>query len=157
MTILIEPLASSDEAIALLFACKLPTADVATSPTLQLFGHRIDSQLVGTVGLERYPPLALLRSLAVQPAHRGSGIARALVVAAEKHATSVGAHALYLLTETAERFFAKLGYVAIDRAHAPPAIATCTEFTNLCPASARLMRKTLVSSRAMASAAAQLS
>jgi hypothetical protein len=34
MAIHIEPLTSSDEAIALLFACKLPTADVATSPTL---------------------------------------------------------------------------------------------------------------------------
>ena len=147
MTIRIGPLTSSDEAITLLITCGLPTADLATSPTLQLFGHRIDSQLVGIVGLERYPPLALLRSLAVQPAHRGSGIARALVIAAEKQATSIGVHALYVLTETAERFFAKLGYVSIDRAHAPPAIARCTEFTNLCPASARLMRKTLVSSR----------
>jgi amino-acid N-acetyltransferase len=110
-----------------------------------LFGHRIDSQLAGTVGLEHYPPLALLRSLAVRPAYRGSGIARGLVIAAEKFATSAGAYAPYLLTETAEPFFARVGYLATDRTHAPTAIATCTEFINLCPTSAHLMRKTLVS------------
>jgi len=143
MTIQIEPLAPSAEVIALLQACELPSADIATSPILRLLGHRVGSTLVGTVALEIYPPDALLRSAAVLSAHRGAGIARALVAAAETEAAALGIRSLYLLTETAERFFLKLGYGPVNRADVPTAIRATAEFTKLCPASARCLRKML--------------
>ena len=52
--------------------------------------------------------------------------------------------ALYLLTTTAVPFFERMGFAAIDRAEAPPAIAATREFATYCPESAVLMRRRLI-------------
>ena len=54
-----------------------------------------------------------------------------------------GVDDLYLLTETAEPFFAKRGYGAIPRADAPAAIAATEELSSLCPDSAVLMHRAI--------------
>jgi amino-acid N-acetyltransferase len=101
--------------------------------------------IVGCVGLERYGDAALLRSLAVSSQQRGSGIGRALVDACVDHARSTGARALVLLTETAEPFFARLGFARVDRADVPPAVHASVEFREACPASAVAMMRDLSS------------
>src|SRR5687767_8610794 len=75
--------------------------------------------LVGTVATERYGAAALLRSLAVVPAQRGRGLGAALVERTERDAREQGIADLYLLTTTAEKFFAARGYVRIDRGVVP--------------------------------------
>lgn len=90
-----------------------------------------------------YGKYALLRSLAVAPDHRGSGIATALVTHAEQHAQSQGVTSVFLLTTTAEEFFRRRGYVATERSHAPDAIRATREFADLCPASSALLVKAL--------------
>jgi amino-acid N-acetyltransferase len=78
---------------------------------------------------------ALLRSLAVAAHHRGAGLGRKLVAAAEARTRSHGVQELCLLTTTAERFFEGLGYERTDREAAPASIRGTSEFTSPCPAS----------------------
>ena len=97
----------------------------------------------GVVGIELYGSEALLRSLAVRESERNGGTGRALVAAAETYACNAGVCSVYLLTETAAAFFASLGYCALAREDAPPAIRSTTQFSALCPDSAHLMTKAL--------------
>ena len=57
------------------------------------------------------------------------------------------AGAMYLLTTTAERFFAQRGYVRIARGSVVPAIQATREFTRLCPDSSTLMVSALSDSQ----------
>ena len=47
------------------------------------------------------------------------------------------------LTETAARFFSKLGYQVVGRGEVPQAIRVTREFSNLCPDTAIVMFKPL--------------
>ena len=96
-------------------------------------------QVLGCVGLERYGSTGLLRSLAVSPAERGNGVGRALVDACLSHARASGITTLVLLTETAEPFFARLGFRRVDRTEVPDAVRASAEFRGACPASAVAM------------------
>jgi amino-acid N-acetyltransferase len=99
--------------------------------------------LVACVGLEIHGDTALLRSLAVAPAHRQHGVGSAAVVAAERLARRHEVKRIYLLTTTAASFFDARGYQRRERASAPPALQRTTEFSTLCPASAVCMAKNL--------------
>ena len=101
------------------------------------------STLIGAVGLEIKDQYGLLRSLAVDADHRNKGIASWLVGEIENHAASLKLHSLYLLTMTAESFFAKRGYQLTKRESAPAGIQETAEFTYMCPASAVCMVKDL--------------
>jgi amino-acid N-acetyltransferase len=95
------------------------------------------------VGVELCGSSALLRSLVVRPEHRSAGLGAALVERAEAHARAHGARAIYLLTTTADSFFARLGYAPADRATAPSEIGATREFAEICPASSVFMTKRL--------------
>ena len=97
----------------------------------------------GLVGLELFGDVALLRSLVVSPDTRSSGMGTALVRYAENYALSQGVRTLFLLTTTAEGFFARLGYLNATRDAAPPAIRSTREFAGICPASSAFMSKQL--------------
>jgi len=49
--------------------------------------------------------------------------------------------AIYLLTTTAEQFFPRFGFVAVDRQSMPRSIQGSIEFQSACPASAIAMRR----------------
>jgi amino-acid N-acetyltransferase len=97
--------------------------------------------IVGAVALEMYPDSALLRSLVVDQALQGNGLGGRLTQAAIKEAQRRGVHAIYLLTTTAEQFFPRFGFVAVDRQSMPPSIQGSIEFQSACPASAIAMRR----------------
>ena len=127
---------------ALLTDSHLPTTDVAQ----HLGGFilaRSEGQLVGTVALERYGQVALLRSVCVAPSYRSRRVGRALLDAVESDAASHGIHQLYLLTTTAADYFAQHGFATITRDQAPPPIQQTAEFRSLCPSSAVCMKKAL--------------
>jgi amino-acid N-acetyltransferase len=141
------------QAQQLLAACNLPTADLQDAANnLRLFGCQIDGHLIGLVGLEIHGADALLRSLAVADAARGQGLGDELLAYAERQAATHGAQAIYLLTTTAEVFFAQRGYRLSERAMAPLAIAATRQFSELCPASAAFMRKRLSAGEALSTA-----
>ena len=74
---------------------------------------------------------------------RGAGAGARLLAHAESQARARGVKTLYLLTTTAESFFARHGYASADRDGAPPAIRATREFSGICPASSAFMRKLL--------------
>ena len=129
--------------IELLTLCDLPTEDLATLDLRYFLGYGRRTELEGVVGLQVYGEVALLRSLAVTPAARGIGIGQRLVDEIEAYAWEQEVNTLYLLTTTAEPFFARRGYTVADRATAPEAIRNTSEFSDLCPASAVFMMKNL--------------
>lgn len=127
----------------LLEAENLPTADL-TAAVLQNFlvAHAGDVA-VGVAGFERYGEVALLRSVVVAPSLRGTGHGKRLVQEIEKRADKIGVKCLYLLTTTADSFFATQGYLPVPREDAPAAIRQTAEFSHLCPASSVFMKKNL--------------
>ena len=127
----------------LLSESNLPTADITAQHLTHFFGCGHGPGLEGVVGLELYGDVALLRSLAVAPGQRGSGLGSRLVAHAERHAQDQGVKSLYLLTTTAEAFFLRHGYVRIPRDEAPTAINGTKEFSGICPVSSAFMVKKL--------------
>lgn len=78
--------------------------------------------IIGLIGLEPYDRYGLLRSLVVHPDHRNKRIAETLVTKLEKSAKASGIITLYLLTETADRYFGKKGYQTVARDEVPEAL-----------------------------------
>ena len=127
----------------LLSSAQLPTTDIKEELLENFFFAGTLDQPIGIIGLELSPPHALLRSLVVDASVRASGVGSQLLERAEQHARANGVRTVYLLTNTAESFFARRGYSRVPRAEAPPAISSSAEFASLCPASAAFMAKTL--------------
>ena len=100
-------------------------------------------EIVGLVGLEIRESDALLRSLAVAGGYRNKGLATLLVDKIEDYARSLKIRSLYLLTLTAEDFFAKRDFQRAARASAPAGIQKTAEFKGLCPVSAAFLTKRL--------------
>lgn len=128
------------ESIAsLLESVNLPTQGVKehTSNFVVLLDGEM---LIGTGGLEIYGNNALLRSLAVHPDYQKKGYGQQLYQFLLEKAQEQNITELYLLTETAERFFARMGFEKIARESVDEQVKTSAEFRTLCPASAACMR-----------------
>lgn len=145
----IEPAALSDHALvrAMLSDARLPVEDLDSAAQVSFLIARSNARPVGAIGLERHGNAGLLRSLIVAPDHRRRGLGHELVHALEEHARTLGIADLVLLTETAETFFARLGYSVIARDQAPTAVTHSAEFRALCPATAVCMTKPLLSTQ----------
>jgi N-acetylglutamate synthase-like GNAT family acetyltransferase len=142
----LRPASGSDwpQICALLRRAGLPTDDLEESLLHEfVVAYPTGSGLSGVIGLQRFGTTALLRSLAVAEDIRGQGLGVRLLHALEGRARASGIAEMWLLTVDADGFFARHGYVAAERATVPAAIASCAEFSSLCPASAHLMRKCL--------------
>ena len=125
----------------LLVSQKLPVEDLPAS--LENFWVVKDqSEIVGVAGLELHLPFGLLRSLAVTPGYRNLGIGDTLVRAVEEQAAKLDLKGIFLLTETAKRYFEKRGYIVIEREQTPGIIKQSSEFSHVCPVSAVVMQKT---------------
>jgi amino-acid N-acetyltransferase len=129
--------------VALLAGAGLPTDDLHGHAALRLFAAADEGGPAGCVALEVHGDAGLLRSLAVQPTRRGTGLGVELLQYAERQARHAGIDALYLLTTTAAGFFERHGYRHLARSEAPPSIAATTQFSGLCPASSDFMCKAL--------------
>ena len=86
----------------------------------------IDNNIVGCIGLEAIAGhVAVMRKFMVAPTHRGSGshIAIDLLSAFEAHANAQGFNTIALSTvaetKAAQRFYAKMGYIAVTAADMP--------------------------------------
>jgi N-acetylglutamate synthase-like GNAT family acetyltransferase/DNA-binding MarR family transcriptional regulator len=101
--------------------------------------------LVAVGGFEPYGADALLRSFAVAETARNRAHGSELLRHVLLDARQSGIETAFLLTQTAEGFFSRHGFKAIERNDAPLAIRQSREFSGLCPASARLMAQSLSS------------
>jgi len=100
-----------------------------------------DGRCRGYGGFEARGSHALLRSIVVDGPERGHGYGRTLVHGLIAEARKIGLKDAWLLTETAAPFFAALGFTPCGREAAPPEIAATQQFAELCPQSAKLMRR----------------
>ncbi len=141
----IEPATASESGALLDFirGASLPPDGLLDHLDTTLVARRL-GRIIGTAALEIYGDAALLRSVAVDAALRGHGVGHRLTEAAIHLAAAKGVQALYLLTTTAEEFFPRFGFVKVDRADVPASVRRSVEFTSACPASATVMRRTLV-------------
>jgi amino-acid N-acetyltransferase len=111
----------------LLSECGLPTLYIAKH--LESFMvAKAAGKLVGVIGLEVYGRVGLLRSLCVEPAYRGQGIARGLNARILAHAHLRRIDTLYLFTVKAVRFSAKLGFTKTDKERIPKGIRSSWQF-----------------------------
>jgi len=130
---------------AMLNANDLLYSDVSLGDGKIFFGCRSGKHWLGLVGLECHGDSALLRSLLVEQRARKRGLGGQLVGYCEKFCKDQRISTLYLLTETAQPFFSKLGYVTACREHAPSAINATRQASSLCSKEAVMMLKHIVS------------
>jgi amino-acid N-acetyltransferase len=132
--------ADRERVAVLLRELELPTDGVAEWLDQFWIGEH-EGAVVGVAGMERYGAAGLLRSVAVAPEWRGSGIGRALVDRVLEEGRAAGVQEVFLLTTTAEHYFPRLGFACVGRERVPDSVRTSAEFTGACPASAVVMRK----------------
>lgn len=145
---IIQPYTAGDKAdvLKLLSEAGLPTSDLDSDKLRNfLVAREPDGSLAGTVGMEAYQDVGLLRSLVVRSSHHGKGLGALLAAEMEKKARVRGIKIFFLLTTTAIDYFPKLGYQLAQRSSVPNAIAGTAEFQNICPSSAVCYFKNLVS------------
>lgn len=83
----------------------------------------------------------LIRSLAVRPDCRKSGIAAALVDGSLEMARASGAWEAYLLTNTADRYMQRWGFDKVDRGQIPADLLKRSELDSACcPGSSTCMK-----------------
>ena len=88
---------------------------------------------------------ALLRSIVVASEFRSKGLAARLTEFFIAEASARHLQALFLLTETASRYFFRFGFETAERNEAPVTIRETRQFDALCPDSAAFMRLDLKS------------
>lgn len=137
-----------DAICKLLEDAKLPLEGVAESINNFILAEGNGIQVVGAAGLETYERVALLRSVVVAPGWQGYGRGRALTGEMLSRARARNIDAVYLLTTTAENFFPSFGFAKVDRADVPEELQSSAELRGACPASATVMKLSLVSGRA---------
>jgi amino-acid N-acetyltransferase len=129
---------------SLLTACDLPL-DGVRDLVDEFVIARSNGRVVGVAAVEPCGAYGLLRSAAVDESMRGRGVGRALVQRLIADAEMKGYRALYLLTTTAENYFPTFGFIVTSRDSAPVEIQETSQFRDLCPSTATLMRRSLSS------------
>lgn len=105
----------------------------------QFFVAERSRAVVACAALEVRGTAALLRSVAVDEAWRGRGIGDAIVHVALDLAVARQLNPVVLLTTTAADWFARFGFVQIERSGVPVALCESAELKGACPASAVIM------------------
>lgn len=105
------------------------------------FTMREDEMIVGCVGVEIYENIGLLRSIGIHPSFQGRGFGQQMVGRIEEFSVEKELNSIYLLTETAEKFFLNLGYNYVPREEVDVKIKQSIEFTTLCPSSPVMVKE----------------
>jgi amino-acid N-acetyltransferase len=144
MNLKIRPAINVDirEIEGLLSSYLLPTIDIYES-TVKLFVATYNNQLIGSIGIEKYNEIGLLRSLAVNSKYKNQKVGEGLIQYLLDYCINEKITELYLLTTTAEKYFDKFGFHKIDRNKVPEEIMQTQEFKDICPISAVVMKRKL--------------
>lgn len=103
--------------------------------------------IAGVIGMERYGSAGLLRSAAVSPEARSTGLGGQLVKKILERASVQGIRDVYLLTTTAEEYFPRFGFTRAARTEVPESVKASREFQGACPDTAVLMKHALAGPR----------
>ena len=141
----VQQLYENDEKqlVELLNCFNLITHDIDFNNQIYV-GLQQNNNYAAVGGLELHPPYALMRSVAVRHQDQGKGYAKFICEALTSHAIKNDIHYLYLLTETAEDFFSKIGFIPVKRLTVPALIKNTNQFSSLCPDTAAVMKKQII-------------
>ena len=120
----------------------LPGSDIKNE-MVKIFSIHQDDQSIGIIGFEQYGKHGLLRSFAIEKEYQSKGFGAQALNKFEALASEQGIEEFYLLTTTADKFFAQNGYEIYERNSVPTSITNTKEFDSICPTSAVCMRKKL--------------
>ena len=123
----------------LLKKCGLPSED-CNQHLDNFYGMTKANRLITIGALQFRDSVALLRSVVVATDNRGQGLAAAMTRYLISLARLNRLSELYLLTETADGYFTRFGFCAVEREAVPDGIKTTQQFESLCPSSAQAMR-----------------
>jgi len=127
--------------LELLGEAHLPTQGLE-DPQTHLWIAEREGTIAAMAGLERYDEVALLRSVATHGPFRGQGAATALCLVLLAHARADGVRRVYLLTETAEGFFRRLGFEPTDRESLDSRLSASAELQGkVCASALPMVRK----------------
>src|SRR5690349_15582574 len=130
--------ADYQQVVALLQSENLPVSDL--SPELSHFFVAVnENEIVAAIGLEYYDQSALLRSMVTAPPWRNHGLATALIDKLFEYAKSKAVNKIYIITNTAEKYFSQKAFNRIDRSLVDEAVLSSEEFNGLCPSTASIM------------------
>lgn len=115
----------------------LPLADVKENK-VSLWVAK-DTGIVGVIGMEQLGQDILLRSLVVHPDFRNRKIGANLVDFAIGQAKQRRAQRLFLLTNTAEKYFKQMGFRVITRSDIPSKLLENSGLCCACPQSSSAM------------------
>lgn len=135
----LEPVPGSDPGLKLaLSASGLPIEDLGEPGRSFFRAVSSDGGTIGYAGIETCGDAVLLRSMVILPEHRGKSFGKSLIKQTLKAVKE--SSAVFLATTTAAPFFESLGFVAVERADAPPAVLATRQLSGICPASATIMK-----------------
>jgi N-acetylglutamate synthase-like GNAT family acetyltransferase len=123
----------------LLVSSSLAAAGVQSRMGSTLVCERPEGGLAATASVEQSNGLGLLRSVAVAPDLRGSGLGMLAVGAAVRAGRNHGLKRVFLFTDTASAFFERLGFHALNRDDLPDPIRLWSQAREECAASAIAM------------------
>ncbi|MBC7827459.1 MAG: GNAT family N-acetyltransferase [Chitinophagaceae bacterium] len=128
--------------VKLLQSENLPAEDIPTG-LCHFFVIEHNGNIVSVAGIEVYGQEGLLRSMVVDKHYRNQSLATTLLNKILGHAIDQGIARIYLITTTAEKYFAAKGFSVVHRTEVPSSISSSQEFSKLCPSTAIVMtRKT---------------
>ena len=141
-----RPVAAKDPRLTQLLAENgLVTEDLESAPA-QFWMLEQDAEILAAGGIERAGSERLIRSLVVAENARNSGVGASILLRLEEIVRADTIDRVWILTTTAERFFAGRGYSLSDLRDAPPEIRATEQASSLCGADAILMVKRLLRS-----------
>ncbi|MDF3822918.1 arsenic resistance N-acetyltransferase ArsN2 [Leptospira sp. 96542] len=121
----------------------LPTNDIRPNKLIKFIVAKFNNEIVGSVALELYDNLAMLRSLCVDEKYRSDNVGSSLVNKILDTARNANVTDVYLLTTTADKYFIKFGFKETNRTLAPEPIQNSSQLAEVCPSSAIFMHKKL--------------
>lgn len=99
--------------------------------------------IAAVAGMEIQGDAGLLRSLAVRLKDRKKGFGERMTYAIIDRGREQGVRTVYLLTETAERFFGRAGFTAARREDIPAPLMQSSALDRVCPQGSTVMKKTI--------------
>lgn len=127
--------------VALLQAAKLPADDLGEATFLGIVDGT--GALLAAGGIERRGDAVLIRSVAVAEDRRKKNYGSTVVLKLLAEARNGGVQAAYLLTTSAQDFFAGLGFKTVERSKVPAPIQQTGQFSGTTCASATAMVQVL--------------
>jgi amino-acid N-acetyltransferase len=123
---------------SLLEANNLPVSDL--NDDITFFVEKANDSIIATGGIESAGNDAIIRSIAVDDAYKGKGFGSKITRQLLNYAKETGMKDIYLLTTTAENYFPRYGFKKIDRQEVPMDVKNSSQYKDVCPDSAVVMK-----------------